>query len=619
MQPTLDQDAVNLAKSIRQVESGGKFDASGKSGEHGAYQFMPDTWDAYSKEAGLNVPLKQATLEQQNEVAYKKIKQWKDKGYNPGQIASMWNAGPGKPNAYLEGNKGVNEKGVSYDTAAYAKQVAEMYQTIKKGSSTKTPTQAPAQNQPPNQNLIPPEEEKKTNALQKVLEFAFPILEKKERTPLQTAGDVGLSALWFVPGIGGAASAGLRGLGMGAKAARTLGAVGAGAATGYAADVSQGLSEGETTEALKPGFGTAAGAATGGLVSRFASKFSQEGVVGKIAGENNSVLGRNKKGALKLEESFSKDKDPGLLAAEKGINLKQLIDPEQVAYMTKDKAGEVGRDANALNEVLTDALKRTPGSKAVSELETEMLAKVPKNYPERANIVKNEMALLKQQYGETPSIADLNEWKQRNWNFSKFDMAVPSETRLTHRMIGNQLKTNVENLAKKGGLEGVGDMNEYIGSHMDLVNHLERIHGNKAPGGQLGNMLRTRGYEAAGAAVGGLFGGGLPGALLGMLAGNYTSKGITAVLRKIEASPIKSAILRRIVREDPEIVQKILQQSGKTPKELEALKKQLGDLGVDIFPEQTQRMVAPKLAPKSAQPGLMQNTLNTLGGRMGAQ
>ncbi len=128
-----------MAKAIRQTESGGNFTVKGKSGEYGAYQFMPDTWKSYAKEAGVNANLDQSTPEQQNQVAYTKIKQWKDQGYNPGQIASMWNAGPGKPNAYLEGNKGVNSQGVSYDTGAYAKQVATYYQQFKPAGAGQIP------------------------------------------------------------------------------------------------------------------------------------------------------------------------------------------------------------------------------------------------------------------------------------------------------------------------------------------------------------------------------------------------------------------------------------------------------------------------------------------------
>lgn len=154
MQPTqLDPSIVNLTKAIRQTESGGNFQAKGASGEYGAYQFTPDTWNAKSTKYGVNVPLNQATPEQQNEVAYKQISDWKSQGYNVGQIASMWNAGEGKPNAYLDGNSGINKYGVSYDTAAYAKKVATAYQQFKgqtpQNNQTTPPPTADTQDQSP--------------------------------------------------------------------------------------------------------------------------------------------------------------------------------------------------------------------------------------------------------------------------------------------------------------------------------------------------------------------------------------------------------------------------------------------------------------------------------------
>lgn len=133
-QTQLDQDAVNLSKAIRQVESGGNFTAKGKSGEYGAYQYTEPTWNAYAKKHGVAAKLSDATPEQQNEVTYKQIKEWKDKGYNPGQIASMWNSG--KPDAYLDSTyTGTNKSGVKFDVPAYAKSVATAYHTIKGGGS----------------------------------------------------------------------------------------------------------------------------------------------------------------------------------------------------------------------------------------------------------------------------------------------------------------------------------------------------------------------------------------------------------------------------------------------------------------------------------------------------
>lgn len=135
----LDPQVVSLAKAIRTVESNNNFTARSKDGSFGAYQFIKPTWEATSKKYGVNAEWEKATPQQQNEVAYKQLKEWKDKGYNVGQIASMWNAGPGKPDAYKEGLKGTNKDGVNYDVAAYAKKVAENYQKLKAGTPTETP------------------------------------------------------------------------------------------------------------------------------------------------------------------------------------------------------------------------------------------------------------------------------------------------------------------------------------------------------------------------------------------------------------------------------------------------------------------------------------------------
>lgn len=145
MPPTsssLDPQIVNLAQSIRQVESGNNPIQEGKSGEYGAYQWEPATWAAQSQAAGVNVPLKQATLEQQNEVAYKTLSSWKQQhpDWNIGNFASAWNAGEGDPNAYQENHQGTNAEGVAYNTPQYAKEVADTYQKIKSGQLQTAPT-----------------------------------------------------------------------------------------------------------------------------------------------------------------------------------------------------------------------------------------------------------------------------------------------------------------------------------------------------------------------------------------------------------------------------------------------------------------------------------------------
>lgn len=326
----LDPQAVNLAKAIRQIESNGNFQAVGKSGEYGAYQFMPQTWDALSKKFGVNVSLQNSTPEQQNEVAYKQIKQLKDQGMNVGQIASYWNSG--NPNAYLNPNyKGINKFGASYDTPAYAKKVALAYQNFKNQGMVSGATQEglPSKTQdfvtPPQITPITPPSDVVTSPFQKTkaiseansnigpgfiqeiasgnikgaasaaLRDVLPIAPdvynlltgQSKRTISQITSDGLLSALnvaSFIPGVGEAVL-GARGLGALAESGGLLekvlsnpigkelvmGSIYGGAAGGLGA-ISQG---GGTQQALQgAGIGALAGGAIGGAGGALISKLN---------------------------------------------------------------------------------------------------------------------------------------------------------------------------------------------------------------------------------------------------------------------------------------------------------------------------------------------------------
>lgn len=149
MPPTgLDPQAIALTKAIREAEGfRGDWNQKGGSAEWGAYQWTEPTWRAHSAKAGVTSSFGQASPDEQNKVAYTVVKEWKDQGYNPGQIASMWNAGPGRPNAYKENWRGTNSYGVSYDTPAYAEKVANAYQRLKGQSYTPQDAPMPQQQQ----------------------------------------------------------------------------------------------------------------------------------------------------------------------------------------------------------------------------------------------------------------------------------------------------------------------------------------------------------------------------------------------------------------------------------------------------------------------------------------
>lgn len=145
----LDPQVVALAKAIRDTETGNR-PVSGASGEFGRYQFMPGTWHAGASQylGDANAP---QTLENENKVAYEKIKHWKDQGYNPGQIASLWNSG--SPN--FEGKVGVNKMGVKYDVPGYVQKVYGNYQKYKPQTPPEAPTSPVEASKPGYSPLIP--------------------------------------------------------------------------------------------------------------------------------------------------------------------------------------------------------------------------------------------------------------------------------------------------------------------------------------------------------------------------------------------------------------------------------------------------------------------------------
>lgn len=127
----IDPKVKALVSAIGEAETGPSspqaYETRGKSGEFGRYQFMPDTYKAYAKKY-LGDENAAPSVENQNKIAYSFVKEKKDAGFNPAQIASMWNAGEAKPNAYRENYRGVNSQGVEYDTPAYVQKVSQYYQ-----------------------------------------------------------------------------------------------------------------------------------------------------------------------------------------------------------------------------------------------------------------------------------------------------------------------------------------------------------------------------------------------------------------------------------------------------------------------------------------------------------
>lgn len=119
----IDKSVVNLMRAIKTHESGNDYKRRGADNEYGAYQYLPSTFKDYASRYAQNPNARIEDPVDQDKVTYATIKTWKDKGYTPEQVMSMWNAGEGRPDAYKEGLKGTSRGGVEYDVGKYVESV----------------------------------------------------------------------------------------------------------------------------------------------------------------------------------------------------------------------------------------------------------------------------------------------------------------------------------------------------------------------------------------------------------------------------------------------------------------------------------------------------------------
>lgn len=616
----LDPKIVNLAQAIRQTESGGNFAAKGASGEYGAYQFMPDTWAGNAPRFGVNVPLDQATPAQQNEVAYKQLQEWSQQhpDWNVGNFASAWNAGPGKPDAYQQGNVGTNSKGVNYDTPAYAQKVATAYQQFK-AQNTQNAPQAPVpqgNGQQGDGSTFLGDVGASLGALGsgdfgtalgkagaatgKAFDGAFPIVSdlakdvqgQSDKTALQQLGDAGMSALWFLPygGIAeGATDAVRAGLGLaeGSKAAGVIGNVATGLGAGYTGDVSNNLSQGKTgTDALQPGLGTLAGgvlpaALTGG--SSFYNKFfGESSIVDKVQQAYEDAAGSTKSGIRAASKTASKglDSNPeflahaGILPETDEINGRRVFTTGEESASQKEVQGRISALTDLRDEAITKAGTSHPMS--LEDLRQTSLERADGEFSGTAkktveDHINAEFDAYKAQFGNGKgkiTLTEANEIKKDLQGKTNYDATRPTVLTRANSIMANVAKSSVEEGASEAGLKGVQDINKIIQQHIDAKAFLNRINGQTIKGGRIGKYVEGAVGAYAGNTLGASLGGGL-GGVAGTLVGGAAGLAFSHFLQKFASGgTISAAAIGRMAAKDPEVVQNFLEYLGKSGKVL---------------------------------------------------
>lgn len=576
--------AVNLAKAIRQQESGGDYNAVGdldRGVSKGAYQFNRDNFQTWAKEQNLDPNDFSPT--NQDKVAYGRINKMLQEGSSPSEVAARWN-----------GSKIVNGKYEAINPQ-YVESVKQHYATVVGGGNPSQNVASVAQSVPQKTIAgtpvaqaagVEPEKKDNRNLLQKGVDFAFPIVGdigniikgKNEKTGLQLAGDAALSALWFIPGVGAGAglTAKLGGGLLGKLGARAL----EGAATGYTADVGSKLAEGKSVAgSLKPGAGTFVGAAGGPILGKIgdkvSSKFTQEGALSSIQKNIEKTLVANKPGRRLVNTAKSQGHNPAELIAKSGA-VPDVIDGKFVTVPQQEYLqGRIGQLGEARAEAL-DAMGTRIG---LNELRDEALAASRDPYiiaSGQSGKIKSQINRIfddfKRNFGEDMSVSDLEKIKEAQAKASgiyKRTGQIGEDN--ASSIIGDISRKKIEDIADKSGFGGMQEFNHYIASHYKALDALKAIEGQPVKGGRLGNMLRGHAAGTAAAMVGSTAGGPMAGAA-GFLATEAANKVLSKILGDTALSnPLKDAILKRIEMANPGIVEKLQQFSGTQGKKVAPL------------------------------------------------
>jgi hypothetical protein len=385
----LDPAVVALAKAIRQHESDNNYYSKGKSDEFGAYQYTKDTWKSDAKKY-LGDENASMTPENQDKAAYYSIKELKDAGKTPEQVASIWNSGD--ENAYLQNKKGKNSYGVDYDVPGYVNSVIGIYkgykdQAVSGGTATaeasSVPTFTPAPPPPKKTALektantlgtifggnkigealgaskvkneikdgslpgvVPVDYSKLSpEALARLQAKGVPTNEQEQRqetartvtTPTGKAllGDAARIGLNFVPAgkLAEGAKVGLTALGVGERAVPFLSKVVTGGAIGYGADVSNNFANGQDGgKAFKPGAGTLLGG-TLPFVSPLIR--GARAVVNEVLGAGTGVGGKT---ITEFQNAIAAGGERAKAARQA---LRGQISPEMIVSDAKDALGQI--------------------------------------------------------------------------------------------------------------------------------------------------------------------------------------------------------------------------------------------------------------------------------------
>ena len=538
----LDPKVVKVMKAIRSVESNGNFEAVGDNGASmGAYQWnnnqvplrpgeLPANWkNAAQKYLGdSNAPM---TPGNQNKVAYYQIKEYKDQGLQPEEVAARWNG------AHKDPTTGK----FTYNNPQYGVKFREALMGNKTGYQTQ-----PSLSKPP-----------ATGAGYQAPEPSLgqDIVGRFGQATTAVSDTIGgkINPLSGVLQVAGAAAGGLgdivnKGLGLipGVKQLENL---------------------------LGKGVGALMNTPTGQSVAKSIQSFSKDHP--ELAGDVGAVF--NIVTAIPILKGLSVIKNLGADAISqtlKGVAVKGFANDLAESATTKTAQRLFSKDVvdtviktGAVPELITQAGKTKLSTeaaqkllgKAITRVDDEVLQPALKGVTTKFNIedvkaIANDIAInnlsdpaaankildrVVAKYGEDLTLEQLNNAKRQI--SQKITEAAFSDPDLSSmRIVRMALQNGVEIGGQTAGLN-IGAINKEMASLIKAQDFLGAIDGKIVPKkGVIHGLIRgasTVGGEVAGNAV------GIPFA--GALVGNQTAGTIENLLTKLTPRSLRAGMIRR--------------------------------------------------------------------------
>lgn len=365
-------------------------------------------------------------------------------------------------------------------------------------------------------------------------------------------------------------AAGPEGAGLAARAGRVgINALG-GAVTGAASAAANGGSLGDIAKAGL--YGVAAGAGLTGAAEGLSI------IPGKIAAAKTARVGA---AVDSLEQTYND-------LAGTTSKTRKLLNKNQIATEAKNAAGTTGKTATRtlaengiipaqsgsklttidqaakfrkqtqpLHDALTDAIKSIQYSTppvSVNALESSAISRVAsQNIPEGDKLsllkgIKSEFGLLRDKYGESMTIGEMDSKKPAYWGGTKFDSTKPFQGDAYYQ-VGKSLQKGIEDAATKAGFDDVAQLNREVGDRLEAAKFLEGMDGKTVANGLLGKHFIRLAGTVAGATHGPL------GAILGGVGGDAVAN---VLINNAVAGPTKRLILKKLEVENPAVYTKTI-------------------------------------------------------------